>query len=51
MVGQGGGTTRQTSGSRGGALPPPFGIIEVIHAALISVTASRQKGILSIAAL
>ena len=41
VIGQGGSTTRQVSGSRGGAKPPPLGIIEVIYATLIGVSASR----------
>ena len=50
VVSQGGGTMWQTLGSRGGTLPLPFRIIEVIHVALIGKTASRQRGILSIVA-
>ena len=48
MVGQGGGTTGQTLRSRGGTLPPPLRIIEVIHATSIDVSANCQRGILSI---
>lgn len=37
------------SGSQGNTLPPPLGIIEVIHAASIVVNVSRWRGILSVA--
>lgn len=48
MVGQGGSTTGKTSGNRGNVLPPPLLIIEVIHAASISMRASCKKEVLSI---
>ena len=41
----------QVLGSRGGAMPPPLGMIEVIHAMLIGVNTSQQRGILNITLL
>ena len=51
LVRQGKGNTGQGSRSRGNTLPPPLGIIEVIHATSISVNISCQRGILSVATL
>ena len=51
VVGQGGSTMGQVLGSRGGAMPPPLGMIEVIHAMLIGVNTSQQRGILNITLL
>ena len=34
----------QTSRSQGGTLPPPLGIIKVIHVASIRVSASHRRG-------
>ena len=48
VVDQGGSITGQALGSRGRAMPPPLGIIEVIHAMLIGVSTSQQWGILNI---
>ena len=39
----------QASGSQGNTLPPPLGIIEVIHAASNDVNVNRWRGILSVA--
>ena len=36
------------SGTRGNTLPPPLGISEVIHPALVNTRANRRKGVLSI---
>lgn len=47
MVNQGRVITGQTLGNRGGAQPPPFGIIEVIHATLINVSANCWRGIIN----
>ena len=50
LIGQGGGNAGQRSGNRNDrTLPPPLGIIEVIHAASIGVSMSRWKGILNVA--
>ena len=48
VVGQGGASISQGSGSRGNTLLPPLGIIEVIHATSIRVSISRRRGILSV---
>ena len=48
VVSQGSSITGQASGSREGVMPPPLSIIEVIHAALIGVSTSYWRGILSI---
>ena len=41
VVGQGGSTAGQTLGNQGNAIPPPLGIIEVIHVASMGASASR----------
>lgn len=49
VVGQGGVSAGQGLGSRrNNPLPPPLGIIEVIHTTLIGVSVSRRKDILSV---
>lgn len=40
MVGQGGNTVGQTLGNRGNVFPLPLRIIEIIHAAFISISTS-----------
>ena len=46
VVGQGGSTAGQTLGNQGNAIPPPLGIIEVIHATSIGTSTSHPKGAL-----
>ena len=49
LVSQGGISVGQGSGSQNNnILPPPLGIIEVIHKTSIGVSVSHQKGILSV---
>ncbi|XP_075664658.1 uncharacterized protein LOC142634243 [Castanea sativa] len=46
VVDLGGQGARQTSRPRGNPLPPPLGVIEVIHTASMSNQVTRRKGIL-----
>ena len=49
LVGQGGGNVGQgSSGRNDRALPPPLGIIEVIHATSRGISWSSQRGVLSV---
>ena len=48
VVGHGGVSNGQGLGSRGNTLPPPLGIIKVIHATTIRVSVSHRRGILSV---
>lgn len=45
------GATRQVSRAQGNPLPPPLGIIEVIHTASIGIRVSRRKGVLSVVSM
>ena len=40
--------TRQGTQQKGNLLPPPLGIIEVIHAAPRGTTATRRRGVLAV---
>lgn len=46
VVDFGNGASRQASRSQGNALPPPLGVIDVIHAASIGTNVSQQKEVL-----
>ena len=49
VVGQEGVSAGQGSRNRSNnTLPPPLGIIEVIHATSMGISVSRQKGVLSV---
>lgn len=48
FVDLGGQGTEQTSRPRGNPFPPPLGIIEVIHAALMGTQVTRRKGVLTV---
>lgn len=48
FVDLGGQGTEQTLRPRGNPFPPPLGIIEVIHAALMGIQVTRRKGVLTV---